>query len=416
MAEIVTMPKLGFDMAEGTLVRWAVAEGAPIQKGALLAEIETDKATVEVESTHTGIVLKHLIPEHSIVPINEPIAVIGQPGEQVDIPAHPGKAGPAASAASPTFAAPPEAAAAPKESAPPESGQLPEGVRATPLARKMAAEHGVPLASLAGSGPKGRILKKDIAAYLAAPAAAAPAPAFALSAFAGPPGEDTPVELTRLRKAIGRRMVESRQQVPHFYVTYDYDMGPVMALRQEANTLLASEGGKLSVNDFVLKAVALCLREFPNLNASLGQDEIIRHGRIHVGTAVAVEGGLLTIVCQDTASKSLRQISSEVKEMAARAREGKVRPDDITGSTFTTSNVGMYGVDEFTAIINPPEVAILAIGGVRQTPVVENGEIKIGSRMKATLSVDHRVSDGAEAAAFMQALARYLQEPLRLML
>jgi pyruvate dehydrogenase E2 component (dihydrolipoamide acetyltransferase) len=209
-------------------------------------------------------------------------------------------------------------------------------------------------------------------------------------------------------------MTESKQTLPHFYVTGEYDVEKLMALRKQVNALLPDDE-KTSVNDYILKAVALCLREYPNLNASLDSNEVVRHGQVNIGVAVAVEGGLLTVVNQDTDRKSIRQISIEVKEMVARARSGKVRPNDIEGSTFSVSNLGMYGVEEFIAIINPPEAAILAIGSAQQKPVVKDGEIVPGWRMKATISVDHRVSDGAEAAQFMQSLARYLEEPLRLM-
>jgi pyruvate dehydrogenase E2 component (dihydrolipoamide acetyltransferase) len=281
----------------------------------------------------------------------------------------------------------------------------------------MAAEQGIDLALVPGSGPQGRITKKDIESYRAAPPAAPVAPVeTAIPAVFAAPKADQRVPLSRLRDAIGRRMVESKQQLPHFYVTYEYDMGGVMALRKELNAMLEPEGVKLSVNDFILKAVALALREYPNLNASLDGDSILQHGHINVGVAVAVENGLLTVVCQDTDFKTLRQIAVEIREKASRVREGKVQPDDIEGSTFTTSNLGMFAVSEFVAIINPPEAAILAIGSVRQIPVVEDGEVKIGDRMKMTISVDHRVSDGAEAAQFMQAVAKYLEEPMRLLI
>jgi pyruvate dehydrogenase E2 component (dihydrolipoamide acetyltransferase) len=210
-------------------------------------------------------------------------------------------------------------------------------------------------------------------------------------------------------------MAEAKQQVPHFYVTHEYDMAAVMQLRQQVNGLLP-EQEKTSVNDYLLKAVALCLREFPNLNASLSGTDIIRHGQINIGVAVAVEGGLLTVVCRDTDRKPVRMIANEVKAMVARAREGKVKPEDIEGSTFSVSNLGMFDVEHFIAIINPPEAAILAVGSVREIPVVSNGQVVPGLRMRATISVDHRVSDGAEAARFLQALAKYLEEPLRLVI
>ncbi len=415
MADVVTMPKLGFDMAEGVLVRWAVAEGETVEKGQLLAEIETDKATVEVESPYSGTVLKHIVPEDSIVPINDPIAVIGEAGE--DISGLDFTAPEAVGAAAKDEPAPAAAETTTSVAVAETDGSLPDGVRASPLARNMAQANQINLANVKGTGPMGRIVKKDIEAYLAAGPGTVPTRAMpsVAPAFATPAAEDRTVKLTKLRQAIGRRMTESKQWYPHFYVTYDYELDRLMQVRKELNAMLADDGEKLSVNDFIIKAVALTLRQYPNLNASLGEGEVIHHGHINVGVAVAVEGGLLTVVCHDADAKTLRQIAAEVKEKAGRVREGKVQPDDVSGSTFTTSNLGMFGVDEFTAIINPPEAAILALGGARQTPVVKNGELAVGWRMKATISVDHRVSDGAEAAEFMRALASYIEQPLRMM-
>jgi pyruvate dehydrogenase E2 component (dihydrolipoamide acetyltransferase) len=434
MAEIVNMPKLGFDMAEGTLVRWVVLEGEEVAKGAILAEIETDKATVEVESSHSGVVIKHLVTEGEIVPVSTPIAVVADPGEEVDLAALLGEQ--PSGEGTTEEASPEEAESAAPEPTPAEPTEedvsLPGGVRASPLARRMAADAGIDLGKVQGSGPRGRIMKADIEAYQASPPPTAPKPA-AAEAPAPAPAEPAPVPLTplaplpsapaaedevvplnRLRAAIGRRMTEAKQQLPHFYVTHQYDVGALMALRKQANALLPPDQ-KISVNDFIVKGVALALRQFPNLNASLRGDEIVRHGAVNVGVAVAVEGGLLTVVCHDTDRKPLRQIAQEIRLMAGRAREGKVRPEDIEGSTFSVSNLGMFDVEEFIAIINPPEAAILAVGSARQVPVVADGEIVPGWRMKATISVDHRVSDGAEAAKFLQALAAYLEEPLRLL-
>jgi pyruvate dehydrogenase E2 component (dihydrolipoamide acetyltransferase) len=288
----------------------------------------------------------------------------------------------------------------------------------------MARERGIDLRAVRGTGPGGRITKNDVKNFSAAPAsltapvsAVAPTPAAPVPAVQAqsPAGESQTIPLNRLRAAIGRRMVEAKQQVPHFYVTHEYDMSAVMKLRQQVNSLLPDDG-KTSVNDYILKAVALCLREYPNLNASLSGTGIIHHGHINIGVAVAVEGGLLTVVCRDADQKSVRVIAADVKAMVARAREGKVKPEDIEGSTFSVSNLGMFDVEHFIAIINPPEAAILAVGSVREIPVVSNGQIIPGMRMRATISVDHRVSDGAEAAQFLQAMAKYLEEPLRLMI
>ncbi|MBL6965134.1 MAG: 2-oxo acid dehydrogenase subunit E2 [Anaerolineales bacterium] len=399
MAELVTMPKLGFDMAEGVLVRWVVAEGGEIERGNVLAEIETDKATVEVESAFTGVVLKHFVDEGDVLPVGAPISVIGKPGESVDVAALTG------GVKQPEDAAPaPEAESSP-EAAPPDSpivgAQLPGGVKASPIARRMAAEHALDLSAIRGSGPGGRVIKADIETFLEKPSDAI-----------GLPSSDETVKLTKLRTAIGRRMTESKQQLPHFYVTGEYDMAALMDLRKQINASLADAGEKISVNDFIVKAVALALRRFPNLNASLKDGAILRHGEVNVGVAVAVEGGLLTIVNRHADRKSLRQISADTRAMVGRAREGKVRPDDIEGSTFSVSNLGMFDVENFIAIINPPEAAIMAVGAARSVPVVADGEIKPGLRMKATISVDHRVSDGAEAAQFMQVFGKYLENPL----
>jgi pyruvate dehydrogenase E2 component (dihydrolipoamide acetyltransferase) len=430
MAEIIKMPKLGFDMAEGTLIRWVIAEGEKVEKGELLAEIETDKATVEVESLYTGTVRKHLVGEGAIVPVNQPIVVVGDPDEEIDLAALTGgteaDAGEAAAKvetapadsepASPPVGAQPEIVPAP---AAPADTQLPDGVRASPLARKIAKDTGVDLRLLTGTGPSGRIVKKDVEAALAAPppaAAAGPTTPSLVAADLGPAPEDQRVPLSRLRQAIGRRMVDSKQNFPHFYVTTEVDLGPLMELRRQANTMLADSGEKLSVNDFIVKAAALALRKFPNLNAALDGDSVMQYGQINVGIAVAVENGLLTVVTHDADRKSLRQISQEIKTKAGRAREGKVHPDDVTGSTFSVSNLGMFNVDHFIAIINPPEAAILAIGAGKQVPVVKDGELTVGWRMKGTISVDHRVSDGAEAAEFMGVWAEMLENPLSLML
>lgn len=432
MAETVTMPKLGFDMAEGTLVRWVIQEGENVAKGKVLAEIETDKATVEVESNFDGILARHLVATGDIVPVNTPIAIVTAPGEALPEASAPKvEAAPAPKAELPS-ASP---AVGAQVTMAPETGPM-EMVKASPLARRMARDLKIDLAALKGSGPGGRIVRQDIDQYLAAPPAPASVPAATPAVVAAqaapaapqavplpalaplstqPAPADEVIPLNRLRAAIGRRMVEAKQQVPHFYVTHEYDMAAVMELRKKLNALLP-ENEKLSVNDFIIKATALALRQFPNLNASLKGEDIVRHGQVNVGVAVAVEGGLLTVVNRDTDRKSLRQVALEVRSLVARAREMKVRPDDIEGSTFSISNLGMFDVEHFIAIINPPEAAILAVGSVREVPVVKDSALAIGLRMKATISVDHRVSDGVEAAQFMQALALYLEDPLRLML
>jgi len=408
MAETITMPKLGFDMAEGTLVRWVRNEGENINKGDVLAEIETDKATVEVESSVGGVVRKLLVDAGAVVPIGAAIAIIGSADEKIDEPK--------AVSAQPSTKAeiapqvPPKAAPIVQSIVVPQMGP----VKASPLAKKMARDTKVDLSRVQGTGPGGRIVRKDIENILSAGPTISRAniPAYQPEIQTTP--TDETIGMTKLRQAIARRMTESKTTVPHFYVSHEFKMDAVMVLRKQLNEYLP-DNEKLSVNDFIVKAVALALREFPNLNASFADDKVIHHGAINVGVAVSVENGLLTVVSRNTDQQPLRRISVEVKRMAAGAREGKVRPGDIEGSTFSISNLGMYDVENFAAIINPPEAAILAVGSAREVPVVENGELKAGWRMKATISVDHRVSDGAKAAQFMQALAKYLEEPLRLL-
>ena len=419
MADTVSMPKLGFDMAEGTLIRWVKSVGESVTKGDVLAEIETDKATVEVESMFEGVMYKHLVEEKAIVPVGTAIAIISAPGEEVkDVPEVKGER---KQETQPAVVSQAEAS----EQAPAEVVEESDGrIKASPLAKRMAEDHHLNLAELQGSGPGGRVVKKDIEAALASPKPVRTEKETTLveskaqkpAAWAGGQAPaDERVGLNKLRQAISRRMVESKQNVPHFYLTYDVDAAPLLDLRKQVNALLPDEE-KTSVNDFIIKAAAVALRSYPNLNASLQGNEVLRHGHINIGVAVAIEGGLLTIVSRDADQKPVRAISREVKEMVKRARDGKVRPEDIEGSTFSISNLGMYQVEEFGAIINPPEAAILAVGAAREVPVVENGEVKAGLRMKLTVSVDHRVSDGAEAAQFMQWLKKILEEPLHLMI
>jgi pyruvate dehydrogenase E2 component (dihydrolipoamide acetyltransferase) len=454
MAETVTMPKLGFDMAEGTLVRWVKAVGDEVKRGDVLAEIETDKATVEVESSNDGTVLKHLVDEGTSVPVGDPIAVVGEAGEEVpddvssagpeskpaEAPeaeslAEADESPPAAKTEQPRpAAAPAQEAEAEDEEEGDEEDEDGDRIFASPLAKRMAREHNLQLSKIDGSGPRGRVVKKDIEAALEKQPEAKPEPAPGAQAESRPeapakapvpltewqPGKaeaaaDETVPLSRLRQAIGRRMVESRQQVPHFYITSEYNIERLMSLRQEINEVMP-EGQKISVNDFIIKAAALGLRRFPNLNASINGDSVVRHGAVNIGVAVAVENGLLTIVCRNADQKPLRLISNEVRDMATRVRSGRVRSEDIEGSTFSISNLGMFNVDEFVAIINPPEAAILAVGTGKQVPVVVDGNLQVGMRMKMTLSADHRVTDGAEAAEFMQALEDYLEHPMRLLI
>jgi len=407
MAETISMPKLGFDMAEGTLIRWVRKEGEPVNKGDVLAEIETDKATVEVESTASGVVRRLLVEEGAVVPVNTPIAVVGTEdeviSEQLSV-----SGGKSAVSGQPVAARDLEPAPIVEAVSAPVAGF----VKASPLAKRIARDAKVDLSKINGTGPGGRIVRRDIELAMSNQSVATGAPSSSVVGHPSSPGDET-IPLTKLRQAIARRMTEAKTTIPHFYVTSEYKMDSLLDLRRQLNNMLP-EAEKVSVNDFIIKAAALALRQFPNLNASLDGNSVLRHGAVNIGVAVSVDGGLLTVVCKDADAKPLRQIAVEVRAMAGRAREGKVKPDDIEGLTFSVSNLGMYDVENFVAIINPPEAAILAVGSARELPVVENGIVKTGWRMKATISVDHRVSDGAEAAKFMQALRVYLEEPLRL--
>jgi pyruvate dehydrogenase E2 component (dihydrolipoamide acetyltransferase) len=475
MPELVPMPKLGFDMAEGTLVRKVKKDGEPVKKGDVLAEIETDKATVEVESPAEGVVKGWVVEEGQPVPVGALMAVIGAADEQVDVKALAaqstnGEAGAQTKAAAedvpqggamgkvaPEQAAAPSPAdtqdaravagadgqtqpraeapaanhAAPAAAAPPAAAPTP-GAPASPIARKMADDAGVDVGQIPGTGPGGRITKRDVENYLKSPRPAAPAEAPSGAPAAAPAAapdqaptpakaaapvavstEDQSIPLTRMRQIIARRMTESTTTVPQFYVSTEIDMTAALALRQQLNTLVPEER-KLSVNDLIVKAVAVTLREFPNLNASFAGDKVVRKGRVNIGIAVALDNGLLTVVVKDADIKAMSQIAAETKAMVGRAREGKVQPADIEGSTFSISNLGMFNVDHFIAIVNPPEAAILAVGSAQSVPVVKDGAIVVGQRMLATISADHRVTDGAEAARFMQALKHKLEEPLRM--
>lgn len=444
MPELVPMPKLGFDMAEGTLVRKVKKQGENVAKGEVLAEIETDKATVEVESPAGGVIKGWVVEEGQAVPVGALMVVIGAADEAVDVNAlQQSAAGP--SAAAPAPAGPPPArpkgangqqeAAAPAAMTPaPAQPAAPAaatpGAPASPIARKMAADAGVEISRIAGTGPGGRVTKKDVENYLAhPPAEAAPVapreattPTPAAPAVPGPvataPGaarEDQTVPLTRMRQAIARRMTESTTTAPQFYVSSEVDMDAAMELRAQVNAL-ATEETKVSVNDLIIKAVALALREFPNLNASYAGDAILRKGHVNIGNAVALDSGLLTVVVHDADQKLISTIAAEMKAMVSRVRANKVQTADIEGSTFSISNLGKWDVNNFIAIINPPEAAILATGTVKSMAVVKHGAVVASQRMLITITADHRVTDGAEAAAFLQAVKQKLEQPLRLVM
>jgi pyruvate dehydrogenase E2 component (dihydrolipoamide acetyltransferase) len=420
MPELVRMPKLGFDMAEGTLIRKLKQAGDAVSKGDVLAEIETDKAMVEIEAPADGAVKGWLVEEGQAVPVGALMAVIAAPAEVVDLGAL-RAGGPAEARRTPPAGAAPAAATPSPASATPLPA--PSGpIFASPLARNMAAQADLDLRQIQGSGPRGRVVRKDVEAYLHGQPPTLPlpqtsarqAPPPAVPAAAPAPG-DQAVPLTRLRQAIARRMVESNQAVPPFYVTTQIDMDPAMALRRQLNELLP-EAGKISVNDLIIKAAALTLRQFPNINATFAGDKIVRRGHVNIGVAVGIEGGLLTVVVKDADQKPLGTIAAEAKALISRARSGKVQAADIEDSTFSISNLGMYQVTHFIAIVNPPEAAVLATGQVQSVPVVKAGAVVPGLLMETTLSADHRVTDGVEAAQFIQAFRQTLDAPLRLLI
>jgi pyruvate dehydrogenase E2 component (dihydrolipoamide acetyltransferase) len=415
------MPKLSDTMEEGRILRWLKKEGDTIETGQALAEVETDKATVEMEAYTNGTIRKLLSGEGQFAKVGELIAIIGAPGEDVSalMPA----AGPAAPAAEAKPAAVPSPTAAPR--APQSAASLPatgalaatgRSLKASPLALRMAAEAGLDVGSLQGTGPQGRIIKRDIEAALAeAPAVAparqaAPQRARSLSLVAareaGPESQD--VELSSIRRTIAKRLVQSKGPVPHFYLTIDVAMDRVW----DAYKALRDQKSSISINDIIVKAAALALRQHPEINASFAGDHVKVYSRVHIGMAVALEEGLITPVLRDADLKPLEEISDEARSLAERARAKKLQPNEYTGATFSISNLGMMGIEEFSAIINPPEAAILAVGAVRQVPVVVDGALAVGWRMKATLSVDHRVADGAAGARFLQTLRKFLEHPL----
>jgi pyruvate dehydrogenase E2 component (dihydrolipoamide acetyltransferase) len=428
MATKVHMEALSPTMEEGTLVTWLKKEGDQVNEGDVLAEIETDKATMELVARGSGVLRKQAIAEGQSAPVGTVIGVIAGPDEDIgDI----GVAPPPVDAEAPKAEAPkaeapkaeapkaearPAPRAAPAAPAGPAPATAPaEGnggrVKASPLARKMAAESGVELQAVQGTGPGGRITKRDIEAATAQPAARAPAAYSAAPrrAAEGPDYEDVP--LTQMRKTIAKRLVTSIGPVPTFYLTMEADMTRTQQARASVNARLEESGIKTSINDFIIKAVAAALVQHPDVNAAWTDTAIRKHNRVHIGVAVAVEEGLITPVVRDADAKGIAEIAQEVRELAKRARERKLQPDEYTGATFSVSNLGMFGIDEFTAIINPPEAAILAVGRVEEKVVVENGEIVARPRMRVTMSCDHRVVDGATGAQFLQTLRQYLEEP-----
>ncbi len=400
MATNVILPSLGFDMTEGKLSRWLRQEGERVDKGQAIAEIETEKATVEIEAAVSGILAKIVVQAGRTVPVGTVIGVIAEPGEAVGDVVPP---------------SPPAAAPAPpaEERTEGEAGAAGARVKASPLARRMAEKAGIDIAAVKGTGPGGRVMERDVeAAIVAGPGRAAGEPAVP----EGPAGPAAgPVPLTPMRQAIARRMAQSKATAPHFYVTVEIGMDEAMKVREQLNAV-APEEEKVSVNDLVVAAAARTLTRFRMLNASYREGALEVHPRVNIGIAVALEEGLISPVLRDVDTKSLRAIAAESKALFERARTNRLRADDLGSGTFTISNLGMFEVEQFVAIINPPEAAILAVGAVGRRPVAAGGEIRIASTVKATLSVDHRVADGAQAARFMQALKKLLENPVNLLL
>jgi pyruvate dehydrogenase E2 component (dihydrolipoamide acetyltransferase) len=431
MSTKVVMEALSPTMEEGRLVEWKKQEGDAVAVGDVLAEVETDKAVMELVARAGGTLLKQVVQAGTTVPVSELVAVIGEPGEKVEAPSGSqgdGQAAPAkkpapkaeAPAAQPPPPAPPPVDAngqppskpgpPPRPAAAPPAARSAGRVKASPLARRMAAERGIDIAGVAGSGPEGRIVARDVegsrsAAAGTATAAAGRAPAMRVPA--GQPYQDVP--LSQIRKTIAKRLVQSIGPIPTFYLTTEVDME---RSRDAREALLEAGGEKVSFNDIVIKAVAMALRQHPECNAWWQDDHIRYWNEVHVSMAVAIDEGLITPVIRHTDLKSLREIAAESRDLAGRARERKLAPEEYTGGTFSVSNLGMLDIDEFTAVINPPEAGILAVGRMAERPVVHEGAVAIRRRMRLTMSCDHRVIDGATGARFLQTLKRMLENPL----
>jgi pyruvate dehydrogenase E2 component (dihydrolipoamide acetyltransferase) len=423
MAEIVYMPKLSDTMTEGVVAAWNKKVGEEVKEGEILAEIETDKATMEFESFYDGVLLHIGVETGSAAPVNSVLAVIGAKDEDIaeilknagtddseanaSVPQEESKAEAAVAPANPTPSPTPVATPASKPEKGPSSN---DKIFASPLAKKLASEKGIDLNTLQGSGDNGRIIKRDIDHYIPF-TPTAPAAQFS----AAPAGTESYRDETvsQMRKTIARRLADSKFTAPHFYLTLDIDMDNAISARKAMN---AMEGVKVSFNDMVVKSVAHSLKKNPNVNSAWMGDFIRRNDHVHIGVAVAVEDGLLVPVVKFADTKGLMQISAEVKDFAQKAKDKKLQPSDWEGNTFTISNLGMFGIESFTAIVNPPDSCILAIGGIKQVPVVKDGALVPGNVMKVTLSCDHRVVDGATGAAFLQDFKQFLENPVSMLL
>ncbi|OUS35632.1 pyruvate dehydrogenase complex dihydrolipoamide acetyltransferase [Rhodobacterales bacterium 56_14_T64] len=426
----ILMPALSPTMEEGTLAKWLVKEGDTVSSGDLLAEIETDKATMEFEAVDEGVIGKILIAEGAEgVKVNTAIAILLEDGETADDIST--SAAPAAPAAAANDAAPAAVEAAAPASPAPASPAAADGTRvfASPLARRIAADKGLDLATLQGSGPRGRIVKADVenasAAPMVAPAAAAAAPAV-VAAPTGPSAEMVAkmytdrdyeeIPLNGMRKVIAARLSEAKQTIPHFYLRRDIQLDALLKFRAQLNKQLEARGVKLSVNDFIIKAVANALQTVPEANAVWAGDRVLQLKASDVAVAVAIEGGLFTPVLQDADTRSLSSLSVQMKDLAARARDRKLAPHEYQGGSFAISNLGMFGIDNFDAIVNPPHAGILAVGAGKKQPVVgEDGELKVATVMSVTMSVDHRVIDGAVGANLLNAIVENLENPMMML-
>lgn len=413
MAEIVRMPKLSDTMTEGVVAEWHKKVGDKVSSGDLLADIETDKATMEFESFYDGVLLHIGVEKGSGAPVNSILAIIGEEGEDIQplldadqsaLAAEETKEEPKSTA--PVPVAEKKVAEPVRQAAPaPETVSGDGRLFVSPLARKMAEEKGFNLAQIPGSGENGRIVKRDVENFV---------PSATASYVAAPVGQEsyTDENVSQMRKTIARRLSESKFTAPHFYLTLDIDMDNAIAARKQIN---ASGEVKVSFNDMVIKAVSMALRKHPAINSAWMGDFIRRNDHVHIGVAVAVDEGLLVPVVRFADTKGLAQIGAEVKEYAKKAKDKKLQPSDWEGNTFTISNLGMFGIEQFTAIVNPPDSCIMAVGGIKEVPVVKNGQVVPGNVMKITLSCDHRVVDGATGAAFLQTFKDYMENPVKML-
>ncbi len=422
MASDVVMPQMGFDMTEGTVARWLKSEGDEVTRGEAIAEIETDKATVELEAYESGVMARIYVPEGVTVPVGETIGIIAMAGE--DASAIPVSGAAVQASTAPAAMPEPQAAATAPDTMPAPAASETAQAPVTPVARRIAEEAGVSLddirANVTGTGPGGRVTKGDVEAYLSAPVAstepAAPLPATAPDNTGGGIGIVVPAGLTPMRQAIARRMSLSKLTAPHYYVTVDIDMTRASQMRRELNEQLEGES-RLTVNDMIVKAIAMTLKTYANFNVTVLAEGIRPNATIDVSMAVAMEGGgLLAPSLPEIGDASLVEIARRTKDMVTRAREGRLRPNEIGGIGFAVSNLGMYAVKDFVAIITPPNAGAVAVGAVLPTPVARDGQIVIADIMSATLSADHRATDGAEGAQFMNELRRILERPSLLLL